>query len=126
MVAAKYFTPYEAEKTLPLVRKIVKDILDTTKEMRLFADDLGGEIEGNEQIKKMAGKVEGFFNELEEIGCLYKDWNFTIGLVDFPSVIDSREVYLCWRSDEDRIKYYHGIEEGYSNRKIIPDSYLNN
>jgi len=126
MVATRYFTPYEAEKTLPLVRKIVKDILDTTKEMRLFADDLGGEIDGNEQIKKMAGKVERFFNELEEIGCLYKDWNFTIGLVDFPSVIDSREVYLCWRSDEDRIKYYHGIEEGYANRKIIPEGYLNN
>lgn len=126
MVATKYFTPPEAELTLPLVRQIVKDILDTTKEMRLYADDLNGKIEENEQIKKMAGNVEGFLNELEEIGCFFKDWDFTIGLVDFPAIIEGREVYLCWRSDEDKIKFYHGIEEGYSNRIAIPDNYLNN
>jgi hypothetical protein len=126
MIDIKYFTPSEAELTLPLVRKIVKDILDTTREMRLFADDLGGIIEGNERMKKLAGNVEGFMNELEELGCFYKDWNFTIGLVDFPAIIDSREVYLCWRSDEDEIKYYHGIEEGYSGRKLIPEGYFKN
>ena len=38
----KYFTPAEARKTLPLVRKIVKDILDTSREMRLIADEIGG------------------------------------------------------------------------------------
>lgn len=126
MVATRYFTPPEAELTLPLVRKIVKDILDTTKEMRLYADDLNGKIEDNEQIKKMAGTVKGFLNELEEIGCYFKDQDFTIGLVDFPAIIDGVDVYLCWRSDEDKIKFYHGIEDGYSNRIAIPDKYLNN
>ncbi len=123
----KYFTPSEAKKTLPLVRKIVKDILDTTKEMRLIAEDVDGKIESSNtwnQVQKMVSEVNGFIQELEEIGCLYKDWNFTIGLVDFPSVIDGREVYLCWRSDEDDIKFYHGIEEGYTGRKPIPDDYL--
>jgi hypothetical protein len=126
MVATKYFTPPEAELTLPLVRKIVKDILDTTKEMRLYADGLNGKIEDNEQIKKMTRNVEGFLNELEEVGCFFKDWDFKIGLVDFPAIIDGREVYLCWRSDEDKIKFYHGVEEGYSNRMAIPENYLNN
>ena len=123
----KYFTPSEAQRTLPLVRKIVKDILDTTREMRLIAEDVDGKIESGStwnQVQKMAGEVNGFIKELEEIGCIYKDWNFTIGLVDFPSVIDGREVYLCWRSDEDDIKFYHGIEEGYSGRKSIPEEYL--
>ena len=126
MIALKYFTPSEAELTLPLVRKIVQDILDTSREMRLFADDLGGVLEETDRIKKLAGNVEGFMNELEELGCFYKDWNFTIGLVDFPAIIDSREVYLCWRSDENKIKFYHGIEEGYSSRKPIPEGYFNN
>ena len=123
----KYFTPSEAKRTLPLVKKIVKDILDTTKEMRLIADDVNGKIEEGRtwnQIQKMAGEVNGFIKELEEIGCFYKDWNFTVGLVDFPSVIDEREVYLCWRSDEDDIKFYHRIEEGYRGRKLIPEQYL--
>lgn len=124
MIETKYFTPFEAELTLPLVKKIVKDILDTTREIRLLADDLNGIVEENPQFKKLASDVEGFMNELEDLGCFYKDWNFTIGLVDFPAIIENREVYLCWRSDEDKIRFYHGIDEGYSGRKQIPEQYF--
>ena len=124
MTETKYFTPDEAQLTLPLVKKIVKDILDTTKEIRLLAEDLHGAIEDNSEIKKMVGDVNGFMKELEEIGCFYKDWNFSVGLVDFPAVIDGEEVFLCWRSDEDDIRYYHDLERGYAGRKIIPEKYF--
>ena len=120
----KYFTPAEAIKTLPLVKQIVEDILAATKEMRLYAEDVNGKVENDPFILKMADNVEGFIKELEEIGCLYKDWNFTIGLVDFPSIIDGNEVLLCWRSDEETIKFYHDTEAGFAGRKKIPEEYL--
>lgn len=116
----KYFTPTEAKKTLPLVKKIVKDILESSREMRMIADEIGGRVEEDPRIKKLAGDVEHFMLELEEIGCFFKDWNFQIGLVDFPAVIDGKEVFLCWRSDEDDIMYYHEMEAGFAGRKIIP------
>ena len=116
----KYFTPAEARRTLPLVKKIVQDILDTTKEMRLLADEIGNNVEGDDRIKKMASDVDKFMNELEEIGCYFKDWNFRIGLVDFPGLIDGREVFFCWKSDEEDIEFYHELEEGFSGRKPIP------
>ncbi len=126
MIETRYFTPAEAQMTLPLVKKIVKDILDTTKEIRLLADDLDGKVEDNENIKKMISDVNGFMSELEEVGCYYKDWNFTVGLVDFPAYIEGEEVFLCWRSDEDGIRYYHALEEGYTGRKLIPEKYFEN
>jgi hypothetical protein len=116
----KYFTPAEARNTLPLVKKIVKDILDTTNEMRLLADEIGNNVEGDDRIKKMASDVDKFMNELEEIGCYFKDWNFRIGLVDFPGLIDGREVFFCWKSDEKDIEFYHELDEGFSGRKPIP------
>jgi len=119
----RYFTPEEASKTLPLVKKIVKDILDSTKEMRLIADDLHGNVQENPQILKLAEDINGYMLELEEIGCFYKDWNFTIGLVDFPALFDGKEVFLCWSSDEDEIRYYHEVEAGYAGRKLIPSKY---
>jgi len=123
--ATKYFTPAEARNTLPLVKKIVKDILDTSKEMKLIADDFGiKNINNNPRLRKMADEVDGFISELEEVGCFYKDWNFTIGLVDFPALIDNREVMLCWKSDEDEIKFYHDIDSGYPGRKPIPEEYF--
>jgi hypothetical protein len=117
----KYFTPIEARKTLPLVKQIVKDILDTTKEIRLIADDLNGKIENNPKVKKMVEEINKFILELEEIGCYYKDWNFTIGLIDFPAIIDGKDVFLCWKSDEDDIIFYHDIEAGFAGRKLIPE-----
>lgn len=120
----KYFTPSEARKTLPLVRRIVEDILDTTKEMRLIADELGVEAKNDERLIKMASDVDGFMDELEEIGCYFKDWNFTTGLVDFPGIIDGKDVFLCWRSDEVNIEFYHGIEDGFAGRKRIPKELL--
>lgn len=120
----KYFTPAEARNTLPLVKKIVKDILSTGREMRLIAEEVNGEVENNPQIKKLAGEIEGFMSELEEIGCYFKDWNFSIGLVDFPALIDGKEVFLCWKSDEEEIQYYHSIESGFTGRKPIPENYF--
>ena len=121
----KYFTPAEARNTLPLVRKIVKDILDTSREMRLIADEIGSGVEKDPRIQKLADNIEGFMLELEEIGCFFKDWNFSIGLVDFPAIIDGKEVFLCWKSDEDDIQYYHEMETGFAGRKPIPPQYFN-
>jgi hypothetical protein len=120
----KYFTPAEARRTLPLVKKIVKDILDTSREMRLLAEELNGKFESDPDIQKLGADIESFLSELEEIGCFFKDWNFTLGLVDFPSVIDNREVFLCWKSDEDDIRFYHDVQEGYAGRKPIPEEYF--
>lgn len=122
----KYFTPEEARKTLPLVKNIVRDILNTTREMRLINDEAANGIEADERIKKLATEVNGFLAELEEIGCYYKDTKFQIGLVDFPAMINGSEVYLCWRSDEADIMYYHEIDAGYSGRKLIPPQYFDN
>ena len=120
----KYFTPSEAKKTLPLVRKIVADILDTSREMRMIADEIGGGVENDPRIQKFADDIDKFMQELEEIGCYFKDWNFSIGLIDFPAIIDGREVFLCWRSDEEDIMYYHDVDAGFAGRKIIPPEEL--
>jgi len=124
-IAEKYFTPKEAKKTLPLVKKIVKDILDTSFQVKTIAEQMGRNAEENPEVRKLLNEIQYFLKELEEIGCYYKDWNFSIGLVDFPSFINDEEVFLCWRSDEEDILYYHGINEGYAGRKRIPSELLN-
>lgn len=116
----KYFTPAEAKRTLPLVRKIVNDILLQSEKLKELNYLSGEAISDGAKIKFHAEKIDEYFNELEDLGCFYKDWNFTIGLVDFPSIINDEEAFLCWRSDESEILYYHSINEGYAGRKLIP------
>lgn len=114
----KHFTPEEASATLPLVKKIVADILregHTLKQMT----GAGGSTDGLE-FHEQTCIVKGLFGELNELGCFYKDWDFQTGLVDFPAMINGQEVLLCWRSDEDALEWYHGIEDGFAGRQRIP------
>ena len=50
-------------------------------------------------------------------GCVIKD--LEVGLLDFPAIIDNEEVYLCWKLGEDRIRFYHRQDEGFSGRKPL-------
>jgi hypothetical protein len=110
----RLFTRQEAESALPLVRRIVADVLETGRSL----SDLP---EGHADIPRLQGAMEDLLLELEEMGCYYKDWNFEIGLVDFPAEIDGETVFLCWRSDEDDLSWYHPVYEGYQGRRPLPD-----
>jgi len=109
----RLFTQREAESALPLVRQIVADVLETARRIREAAED-GPELPG------LQAELEEHLLELEEMGCSYKDWNFSVGLVDFPAEIDGETVFLCWRSDENELAWYHPIEEGYQGRRPLP------
>ncbi len=41
------------------------------------------------------------------------------GLVDFPTTLDGRWVYLCWQSDEPKVAYWHEVSGGYAGRRRI-------
>jgi hypothetical protein len=119
----RLFTPAEANETLPLVRRIVRDILDRGKRLRALVEDSGAG-RGSDAVRAAERELRAFMAELEQIGCSFKDWSFETGLVDFPAEIDGRPVYLCWRSDEPSVGWYHPVEAGFAARRPIPDSLL--
>ncbi len=123
-VAKKLFTPQKANQALPLVKGIVEDILNAGQEIRALASQIGPNAEKDPEVMRIMAQLEGYFDEIESIGCSYRDWNFSMGLVDFPAVIDKKEVFLCWRSDEAELKFYHDPETGFAGRKPIPGEYL--
>ena len=58
--------------------------------------------------------------ELESAGVQVKDLDR--GLVDFPARHpESGElVLLCWHLGEDRVAFWHGLDEGFAGRKPLP------
>jgi hypothetical protein len=111
----RLFTRREAESTLPLVRQIVADILEGARRIREM-DENDASLPGRQ------AELEENVRELEAMGCFFKDWNFSIGLVDFPAEIGGETVFLCWRSDESSLAWYHRIEDGYQGRRPLPES----
>jgi hypothetical protein len=66
---------------------------------------------------RLAQSLKSALDHILETGCLIKDLD--VGLLDFPSMIDNEEVYLCWKLGEDRIRFYHRQDEGFSGRKPL-------
>jgi hypothetical protein len=119
----RLWTPTEANRTLPLVRRVVADILDKGNALR----ELVRQPEDRERrlrIGELERELHGHLRELHAIGCDYKDAGFEQGLVDFPARIDDQDVYLCWKSDEDAITWYHPVTEGFAGRRPIPAELL--
>ena len=112
----RLFSVAEAQRTLPLVRAIVRDVLALGAQARAVLSGHATE----PAIDELREQLREHLTELAGIGCYYKDWNFEIGLVDFPALIDGEVVFLCWRSDEPELRYYHRIEDGYAGRRPLP------
>ncbi len=140
MVAPKtgkrFFSVTEANNTLPLVRAIVQDITALAHElserrerlMRLKSHERLRLSEAHEeelqqvQAEQDRGqeKMEEYVRELAQLGVELKDY-FT-GLVDFPSLMNGRPVYLCWRLGEPEVAHWHELEAGFAGRqKLTPD-----
>ncbi len=55
--------------------------------------------------------------ELQAVEIVVRD--IDRGLIDFPSIRDGEEVYLCWLLDEDEIRFWHEPEAGFAGRKPL-------
>ena len=54
----KYFTPEEANRTLPLVKKIVQDILEYSSQLKIISDSIGGDLEDNREAKSLISSIK--------------------------------------------------------------------
>ena len=66
---------------------------------------------------RLISQVKEALERIQATGCVVKDLD--AGLLDFPAILKNEEVYLCWRLGEDRIRFYHRQDEGFSGRKPI-------
>ena len=69
-----------------------------------------------------ARQLKQTIDRIHEHGCLVKDLD--MGLIDFPTLFNGQEVYLCWKLGESGIQFWHGIEEGFRGRKPIDKEFL--
>jgi len=137
----KLFTVEQANRTLPLVRRIVEDIVrehrrwqEKILELELVGstapapvvhdgpqlaapvDERAATIERD--ALAIARDIDEFERELEELGISLKDRR--LGLIDFPGELDGRRVWLCWRLGEPSVLYWHDLDSGYAGRQPLP------
>lgn len=126
----RFFTVEEANRTLPLVRKIVQDIVEGYPEFqrqRELYRQLGQDTPGpalqarlealRDAIDRYTDRLHGFLRELDQVGCVLKDYQE--GLVDYYTLYRGRPVFLCWRLGEPSITFWHELDGGVAGRQPI-------
>lgn len=117
------FTLAEANRSLTLVMRIVRDIVNTHER----ATQLQAKLEEAATAKVMGGtqgqldatleQLQSYVDELDTVGVELKDYE--AGLIDFPGRHQGRDVCLCWKLGEENIGYWHEIHTGYAGRQPI-------
>ncbi len=129
----KYFTLPEANAMLPLLRSILRDVTelahglrDRDERLRRLRSDKSRSLgqSYNEELEQIEAAFERdqqqmqlYVKELRDLGVELKD--FLTGLIDFPSMMDDREVYLCWRLGEPEVAHWHELDAGFAGRQLI-------
>lgn len=68
------------------------------------------DMDGLELVRDIVGEIEGY-------GCIIK--GFEDPLIDFPSLHEGEEVYLCWRLGESEVQAWHPLDAGFAGRRPL-------
>jgi hypothetical protein len=125
LVYERHFTRAEANALLPQLtamlsqlREAKDELTDTEAHEALgeAAPSNGGGEEGK-QVGVAFLEVRRILGTIEESGIVLRD--IDRGLVDFPAVIEGREVYLCWEFGEEDVSFWHDMDAGYGGREPL-------
>ncbi|WP_448575831.1 DUF2203 family protein [Thermomicrobium sp.] len=128
----RYFTVEEARALVPRLRGLLVALQAEKRELdRLLAElrrlaplaFLNGHGAQLERIERRVAELTRSIREkvrvIHQLGVEVKDLD--MGIVDFPSLRDGREVYLCWRVDEPTVSYWHDLDAGFRGRQPLEE-----
>jgi hypothetical protein len=116
------FTLAQANRSLPLVKRIVGDIVRTHEKVTALQAALTdakpkAQPPIQTDLDKTIEQLQNYVDELHEIGVDLKD--FQMGLVDFLGRHQGRDVSLCWKLGEPAIAYWHELQTGFAGRQPV-------
>ncbi len=129
--SARVFTLEQANQTLPLVSRIVTDIVRQHKKVCDLEDIYQrpgptasdeGRVALREKCLAEVELLRELGDELTAVGCQLKDWRR--GIVDFFAIRDGRPIEFCWRLGEDRVSHWHETDAGFRARQPMDKEFL--
>lgn len=123
----KHFTLEQANRIVLGMTHLVEELIELKRKLDEKGYDIyrhryfgGGGPNGDRFYPAELDRLVEIVKQLDKKGIKVKDLNQ--GLIDFPYIRSNcEEVYLCWKLGEETVNFWHGIEEGFLNRKPIKE-----
>ena len=138
-MSERLFTPDEVNRLIPRLTELMERGIERYRQAQALQERLrgdrarvsasgGGQIDSRdwkaraERLDGLGIEVREVLREITALGGVTKD--LEMGLVDCPgrgpAGQGERVVNLCWKLGEDAVEFWHGMNEGYANRKPLP------
>lgn len=125
LVHARHYTRGEADALLPRLKPLLRQLRDakdqlTDQELHEALSDAAPTNGGGEPGREVGVaylEVRRLLGALEEAEIVVRD--IDRGLIDFPTLRDAGEAYLCWELGEDEVAYWHDLDGGYGGRQPL-------
>jgi hypothetical protein len=117
------YTLAEANALLPYLAPAVVELRERYEEATeiratvVAASASNGWSDERDKWSRTLARVDELIERLEEWNVLLRD--VTTGLVDFPTVIEDRDAFLCWRLGEPEVAFWHFADDGFSGRRPL-------
>ena len=106
----------ELRARLPRLREARRQLIESSERITSAVEVDGGGVEGSDWFRAQEA-LRSELVWLADRGILLRDPD--TGLVDFPSELDGRRIFLCWRLGEERVAWYHDEQAGFSGRRPL-------
>jgi len=142
----RFFDLDAANERLPELRQILTALRDQRSELIRLRDEVlerqqaveastegasGGsrsadEAEAVAELRRIRLRMQGVIDQMQAGVARIDALGITLreietGLVDFPALVNGRQVSLCWRLGEDRVEWWHELSAGFSGRQPLID-----
>jgi hypothetical protein len=122
-----FYTPDQANEILPEIKRRFSKIIDKRNQIIMIQNEINSIIneyksfilffDKKKELNKIISSLYREIEEIEEFDILIK--SVDEGLLDFPSKRFNEEVWLCWKIGEEKIRFWHGKDEGFIGRKPL-------
>jgi hypothetical protein len=133
-MAERYFEPGDVDTLIPTLTRVMASIMRANEQATAIAGRLEaereriGQVGGGvidraawkadmDQVARLTETVKAGLAEIMGMGGTIKD--LALGLVDFPHRRQGRVVNLCWKYGESCVSHWHGLDEGFANRRPL-------
>jgi hypothetical protein len=131
---SRFYDIDDANATLPELGSILATLVGQRAELVRLRDHVlansasGGAPEGGpavaDDLRFTRLRMQGLIDQMaagvariDELGIALRD--IPTGLVDFPALVNGKQVWLCWRRDEDGIHFWHDLDSGFGGRRPL-------
>jgi len=128
----KLFTLDEANALLPQLEQTIEElrsirtsiseaqrqVTSIERQAKQNGHDRTGDLtKARKRLSELIASFDSEIKSINDLGCDLKD--LETGLFDFRTEREGRVVYLCWKSGEPEIGFWHDLQGGFAGRQPL-------